>query len=78
MIRVLLVDDHSIVRDGLKRILAATTDLEVRSPAPTPEDPLARPKVYRAPAGVSTPRTGKRGGHVRHRQRVQLLREPRR
>jgi DNA-binding NarL/FixJ family response regulator len=27
--RVLICDDHSIVRDGLKRILAATTDLEV-------------------------------------------------
>jgi len=29
MIRVLLADDHKIVRDGLKRILAATADIEV-------------------------------------------------
>ena len=29
MIRLLLADDHKIVRDGLKRILAATSDLEV-------------------------------------------------
>ena len=29
MIRVLIADDHAIVRDGLKRILAATRDLEV-------------------------------------------------
>jgi len=33
MIRVLLADDHKIVRDGLKRILAATTDLEVAGEA---------------------------------------------
>ncbi|HEY5899614.1 MAG TPA: response regulator transcription factor, partial [Burkholderiales bacterium] len=29
MTRVVLADDHKIVRDGLKRILAATTDLQV-------------------------------------------------
>ena len=29
MTRIVLADDHKIVRDGLKRILAATTDLEV-------------------------------------------------
>jgi DNA-binding NarL/FixJ family response regulator len=33
MIRVLLADDHKIVRDGLKRILAATTDVEVAAEA---------------------------------------------
>jgi DNA-binding NarL/FixJ family response regulator len=33
VIRVLICDDHSIVRDGLKRILAATTDLEVAGEA---------------------------------------------
>jgi DNA-binding NarL/FixJ family response regulator len=33
MTRVLLADDHKIVRDGLKRILAATTDLEVAGEA---------------------------------------------
>src|SRR5205085_10023406 len=27
--RIVLADDHKIVRDGLKRILAATTDLQV-------------------------------------------------
>ena len=26
MIRIVLADDHKIVRDGLKRILAATSD----------------------------------------------------
>jgi DNA-binding NarL/FixJ family response regulator len=31
--RVLICDDHSIVRDGLKRILAATTDLQVAGEA---------------------------------------------
>jgi len=33
MIRVLLADDHKIVRDGLKRILAATVDLQVAGEA---------------------------------------------
>ena len=33
MTRVLLADDHQIVRDGLKRILGATTDLEVAGEA---------------------------------------------
>lgn len=33
MTRVLLADDHKIVRDGLKRILAATADLQVAAEA---------------------------------------------
>ena len=33
MIRVLVADDHEIVRDGLKRILAATPDLQVAGEA---------------------------------------------
>lgn len=33
MTRVVLADDHKIVRDGLKRILAATTDLQVAGEA---------------------------------------------
>jgi DNA-binding NarL/FixJ family response regulator len=33
MTRVLLADDHKIVRDGLKRILAATTELQVAGEA---------------------------------------------
>jgi len=33
MTRIVLADDHKIVRDGLKRILAATADLEVAGEA---------------------------------------------
>jgi DNA-binding NarL/FixJ family response regulator len=33
MTRIVLADDHKIVRDGLKRILAATSDLEVAGEA---------------------------------------------
>jgi DNA-binding NarL/FixJ family response regulator len=33
MIRVLIADDHEIVRDGLKRILAASADLQVAGEA---------------------------------------------
>jgi DNA-binding NarL/FixJ family response regulator len=40
-IRVLLADDHSIVRDGLKRILAATPDLEVAGEAASGDAALA-------------------------------------
>jgi DNA-binding NarL/FixJ family response regulator len=41
MIRVLLADDHSIVRDGLKRILAATPDLQVADEAADGDQALA-------------------------------------
>ena len=33
MIRVLIVDDHTIVRDGLKQILAETSDIVVAAEA---------------------------------------------
>jgi len=45
MIRILLVDDHSIVRDGLKRILAATADLKVAGEAASGEAALALVKA---------------------------------
>ena len=45
MIRVLLADDHEIVRDGLKRILAATTDLEVAGEASGGGEALALVKA---------------------------------
>jgi DNA-binding NarL/FixJ family response regulator len=41
MIRVLIADDHEIVRDGLKRILAATTDIEVAAEAAGGDEALA-------------------------------------
>lgn len=41
MIRVLVADDHSIVRDGLKRILAATSDLQVAGEAASGDEALA-------------------------------------
>lgn len=41
MIRILLADDHEIVRDGLKRILAATTDLQVAGEAANGDQALA-------------------------------------
>ena len=45
MIRVLLADDHSIVRDGLRRILSATTDIEVAGEAATGDEALAMVKA---------------------------------
>jgi len=41
MIRVLIADDHEIVRDGLKRILAATSDIEVAAEAASGDEALA-------------------------------------
>jgi DNA-binding NarL/FixJ family response regulator len=45
MIRVLLADDHKIVRDGLKRILAASTDIQVAGEAASGDEALALVKA---------------------------------
>lgn len=45
MIRVLIADDHNIVRDGLKRILAASADIEVAGEAASGEQALALVKA---------------------------------
>ena len=45
MIRILIADDHSIVRDGLKRILAATPDLNVVGEAASGDAALALVKA---------------------------------
>jgi len=41
MIRVLLADDHQIVREGLRRILAGQTDLQVTAEAADGDEALA-------------------------------------
>jgi two-component system invasion response regulator UvrY len=41
MIRILIADDHKIVRDGLKRILSAHADLEVAHEAANGDEALA-------------------------------------
>jgi DNA-binding NarL/FixJ family response regulator len=46
MIRVLLADDHEIVRDGLKRILVATGEVEVAGEAKDGDEALALVKAY--------------------------------
>ena len=40
MTRILIADDHQIVRDGLKRILAATTDMQVADEAASGDEAL--------------------------------------
>jgi DNA-binding NarL/FixJ family response regulator len=45
MIRVLLADDHAIVRDGLKRILGAAGDIEVSGEAKDGDEALALVKA---------------------------------
>jgi DNA-binding NarL/FixJ family response regulator len=45
LIRVLIADDHSIVRDGLKRILASAPDLQVTGEAADGDQALALVKA---------------------------------
>lgn len=45
MIRVLIADDHKIVRDGLKRILAATADVQVAGEAADGDEALRLAKA---------------------------------
>jgi len=45
VIRVLIADDHKIVRDGLRRILAATADIEVAAEAASGDEALALVKA---------------------------------
>lgn len=45
MIRVLLADDHKIMRDGLKRILAASADIQVAGEAASGDEALALVKA---------------------------------
>lgn len=45
MIRILLADDHKIVRDGLKRILAGHADLQVAAEAASGDEALALVKA---------------------------------
>jgi DNA-binding NarL/FixJ family response regulator len=44
MIRVLLADDHQLVREGLKQLLGATTDIRVEGEAANGEEALAQVK----------------------------------
>jgi DNA-binding NarL/FixJ family response regulator len=46
MIRVLVADDHKIVRDGLKRILAGAADLQVAAEAANGDEALALVKAH--------------------------------
>ena len=46
MIRVLIADDHQIVRDGLRRILAAQADVEVAAEAANGDEALALVRVH--------------------------------
>ena len=46
MIRILVADDHEIVRDGLKRILAAAGDLQVAGEAASGDQALALVRAH--------------------------------
>jgi len=45
MIRVLLADDHPLVREGLKQLLSATTDVRVEGEAANGDEALAQVKA---------------------------------
>jgi DNA-binding NarL/FixJ family response regulator len=46
MIRILLADDHEIVRDGLKRILGASSDVQVAGEAGNGDEALALARAH--------------------------------
>jgi len=46
VIRLLLADDHALVREGLKRILAAASDIEVVGEAANGDETLALVKQH--------------------------------
>jgi DNA-binding NarL/FixJ family response regulator len=50
-IRVLIGDDHRIVREGLKQVLADAPDVTVVAEAPSGPEVLARVAALRAPGG---------------------------
>jgi two-component system, NarL family, invasion response regulator UvrY len=45
MIRVLLADDHQLVRDGLKQILGQSADIQIAAEAATGDEALAQVKA---------------------------------
>ena len=51
-IRVLLGDDHRIVREGLKQVLADAADIEVCAEAVDGSDVLAQVEAADGPAGL--------------------------
>ena len=46
MIRVLIADDHTLVREGLRQLLAATTDIRVAAEAANGDEALALVKAH--------------------------------
>jgi DNA-binding NarL/FixJ family response regulator len=48
MIRVFIADDHAIVRDGVRRLLDAASDIQVTGEAATGDETLARLAAARA------------------------------
>ncbi|PIS29705.1 MAG: DNA-binding response regulator [Candidatus Marinimicrobia bacterium CG08_land_8_20_14_0_20_45_22] len=47
MIRVLIVDDHTVVREGLKQIFSDESDIEIIDEARTGDEGLAKIEKYR-------------------------------
>lgn len=58
MIRVLLCDDHRIVREGLKQVLADDAGIEVRGEARTGVEALAQVRTLMNPQPPATPGAG--------------------
>jgi len=52
VIRVLIADDHKIVRDGLRRILSATGDVELAGEAASGDEALALVRAHDYDVGV--------------------------
>ena len=77
MIRVLIADDHTLFREGLKKIIAGTSDIVVAGEASTGNDVLARLKETSFDVlvlDISMP--GKDGLEVLKEVRARYLRLP--
>ena len=62
MIRVMLVDDHEVVRKGLRSMLEANEDLEVVAEAGTADEAVLRARSYRPEVVVMDVRLPDRSG----------------
>ena len=69
-LRVMLVDDHEVVRDGIKALLASQDDIIVCAEAATVDKPSPKPTAPpRVIVWTSASRLQRHRGHPRHPRR---------
>ncbi|MYR07065.1 response regulator [Gordonia sp. SID5947] len=76
MIRLLLVDDHPVVRAGLRAVLAPVDDIEVTAEAGTAADALAAVRRDGIDVVLMDLRLGPRGDGVQATESIRSLPDP--